>query len=73
MITHEPAWTPDKILHAALEKEQQAHDFYEEMANHCSVDFVAELLLKLQNEESKHVHMIKDMLARMEIGRNPVS
>jgi rubrerythrin len=57
--------TPDAILRAALEKETQARDFYAGLAAHCAVDYVTELLLTLQNEESKHMHMVEKMLARL--------
>lgn len=60
--------TPDEILQAALEKETQARDFYEELGKNCSVDFVKELLLTLQNEESKHMHLIQKMLGRVDAG-----
>lgn len=62
--------TPDQILKTALQKEMQARDFYAELANQTSVDFVQELLLNLQNEESKHVHLIQNMLGRLESGRS---
>jgi rubrerythrin len=62
--------TPNEILHAALEKEMQARDFYAELAVHIKVDFVKELLLKLQNEETKHVHLIESMLGRLAAGRD---
>jgi rubrerythrin len=60
--------TPNEILRAALEKETQARDFYTELEKNCSVDFVKDLLLTLQNEESRHVHMIQKMLGRVEAG-----
>ena len=59
---------PNEILEAALEKEKQAHDFYAEMGANCPVTFVKDLLLTLQNEEAKHIHMIQKMLAQMESG-----
>ena len=61
--------TSDEILHKALEKETEAHDFYAELAASCTVEFVKELLLKLQNEEYKHIRMIRDMLGRLESGK----
>ena len=64
--------TPDQILQKAMEKETQARDFYAELALTCSVGFVRELLEKLQNEESKHMHMIQDMIGRLESGKNIV-
>lgn len=60
-----PLKNPGEILHAALQKEQSAHDFYAKLAIHCHVDFVRELLLHLQNEEAKHIDLIKQMLARL--------
>jgi len=65
MTIRGPLTTPDAILRAALEKETQARDFYAGLVAHCSVDYVAELLLTLQNEESKHMRMIEKMLARL--------
>jgi rubrerythrin len=64
--------TPEQILRKALEKETQARDFYAELAASCSVDLVRELLEKLQNEESKHMRMIRDMIGRLESGGAPV-
>jgi rubrerythrin len=60
--------TPNEILQAALEKETQARDFYKELGKNCSVDFVKDLLLTLQNEESKHMHLIQKILGRVEAG-----
>ena len=64
--------TPDGILHTALEKETQARDFYAGLAAHCTVDFVKELLEKLEDEETKHMHLIQSMLERLESGRDIV-
>ena len=61
--------TSDEILRKALQKETEAHDFYAELAASCTVEFVKELLLKLQNEEYKHIRMIRDMLGRLESGK----
>lgn len=66
MREHSPLKTPDEILRFAQEKEMQARDFYKDMARKCSVDFVRDLLIKLQNEEHKHVHMIQSMIERLE-------
>ena len=60
-----PLRTPDQILHAALERETSARDFYAELANHCHVDFVKELLVHLQIEEEKHAALIRKALARL--------
>ena len=61
--------TPNEILEMALEKETQAKDFYEKLAVDSSVDFVTDLLRKLQNEEAKHIRMIQEIAARLESGR----
>jgi rubrerythrin len=64
--------TPEGILHTALEKETQARDFYAGLAAHCSVDFVKQLLEKLEDEESKHMHLIQGMIERLNSGRDIV-
>lgn len=60
--------TPGELLRAALVKEQQAHDFYNGALLHCKIEMVRELLEKLKDEESRHIHMIRNMLARLELG-----
>lgn len=62
--------TVDQILNKAIDKEKQSRDFYAELAAGCSVDFVKEFLEKLQNEESKHLTMIREMLGRLESGKD---
>ena len=62
----------NEILNIALEKETQARDMYAELAVHCSVDFVKEMLEKLQNEETKHMRMVQDMLGRLDSGHDLV-
>jgi rubrerythrin len=64
--------TPVDILQAALEKEAGARDFYAELAHRCRVDFVKDLLLRLHNEEEKHVDLIRKMLARLGTGHPPL-
>jgi len=69
MVIHKQNMTtPDQILKKALEKEKQACDFYGELALGCTVEFVRDLLEKLRDEESKHVHMIQNMISRLESG-----
>ncbi len=63
--------TPAEILGAALEKENAARDFYAGLAAHCHVDFVRDLLQRLQNEEEKHADLIRKMLARLAGGHSP--
>ena len=62
--------TPGEILHVALDSEKRARDFYAKLALECSVDFVKELLETLQNEESKHIHMIQKIQGRLESGKS---
>jgi len=63
--------TPVEILQAAAEKETRARDFYAELATRCHVDFVRDLLLRLHNEEEKHLDLIRKMLAQLGSGHNP--
>ena len=63
--------SPGDILRAALEKEAAARDFYADLAGRCHVDFVRDLLLRLHNEEEKHLDLVRKMLARLEAGHPP--
>jgi rubrerythrin len=60
--------TPQEILKAALIKEKQAHDFYQETAMHCKIEMVRELLESLANEESRHIKLVQNMLGKLELG-----
>lgn len=60
-----PMSNPVDILQAAMEKEASARDFYGDLANQCRVDFVKDLLLRLQNEEAKHFKLLQKMLTRI--------
>jgi rubrerythrin len=60
--------TPDEIMKEALVREKQAHDFYQQAAMHCKVQMVRELLEGLQNEESRHIKLIQNMLTKLQIG-----
>jgi len=62
--------TPDQVLQAALAKEQEARDFYDEQAARCSIGFVRELLERLKDEESKHARLIQGMIAKLNAGRD---
>jgi len=46
----------------------EARDLYAELADNTSVGFVRELLETLQNEESKHVRMIQELLRKLASG-----
>lgn len=64
--------TPDQILQEALRRENEARDFYGDMATRCRIDFVKELLEKLKNEESKHVRWVQDMITKLNRGKDVV-
>lgn len=64
-----PLKTPGAILRLALDKETEARNTYRDLASHCPVDFVRDLLLTLENEEYRHMRMIRDMLGKLEAGR----
>jgi rubrerythrin len=62
--------TVGQILDKSLNRERQAHDFYEQLAAGCSVGCVRELLDRLKDEESRHISMIQKMIERVESGRD---
>ncbi|MGD0016044.1 MAG: ferritin family protein [Verrucomicrobiia bacterium] len=64
--------TLDQILQEALRRENEAHDFYADLAIHCNIDFVKELLEKLKNEESRHARWVQDMITRLNSGKDAV-
>ena len=71
MEDREPT-TPDEILAVALAKEEEAYDFYAGLANRCELDIVRELLEKLKDEESKHIHLIQTLITNLNLGKNIV-
>ena len=62
--------TPDQILQEALKRENEARDFYADLATQCHIDFVKELLERLKNEESRHIRLVQDMITRLNIGKD---
>jgi rubrerythrin len=70
-VTYESAdfSTPDKILVAALEREKAAHAFYSDLAKQTRIEMVRRLVEHLKDEEHKHVHMIEEMIARLNLGQ----
>jgi rubrerythrin len=71
-MNNSPHPSVDALLSTAMNKEESARDSYKKLAEECPVDFVRELLEKLRDEEEKHIHMIRDMQARLRVGRKPV-
>jgi len=65
--------TPKEILNAALDMEKMAHDFYADLGRHCHVDYIRDLLLRLQNEEARHLSLIQKMQSELRAGRSPQS
>jgi rubrerythrin len=62
--------TPGEILTAALAKERAAYRFYEKLENSSrSMDFVYELVIKLKDEEAKHIRMVEEQITLMNLGR----
>jgi len=62
--------TPDQILRAALAKEEEAHRFYGDILTHCPSQIVRELVERLKNEEYRHVRMVKEMIAKLNLGKS---
>ncbi len=64
--------TPDAILQEALAREQEAQAFYAGLIPGCHVDFVRELLERLEDEETKHIRLIQEMITRLNLGHDIV-
>jgi len=60
--------TPSDILDAALAREKDAHKFYSEALKHVSNESLRNLLEKLKDAEYKHVHIVEQMIAKMQLG-----
>ncbi len=71
MSAREPT-TPDEILQEALAREQEAQAFYASLLARCRIDFIRELLEKLEEEESRHVHLIQEMITKLNLGHDLV-
>ena len=61
--------TPMDVLRRALEKEQQAFEFYSDLLNQTRVRMLQDLLSTLKDEEQKHVKMIQNKIAELNLGR----
>jgi rubrerythrin len=68
MDANRPISTTGELLKAALAKEQQAHDFYDHAILSCKIKMVQELLERLKDEETRHIHLIREMLVKLELG-----
>lgn len=67
-INYQQLNTPRAILEHALKMEKQSYDFYENIEEHCSVEFMKEIITELKNEEYAHMHSITSMIARLDAG-----
>ena len=64
--------TPAQILQEALRRENEARDFYADLATRCRINFVKELLERLKSEESRHARLVQDMITRLNRGKDVV-
>jgi rubrerythrin len=60
---------PGEILAMALEKEKEAHRFYEDALNHSHSDVMRELLAQLKDEEYRHIRLIESKITDLNLGR----
>ena len=59
---------PHAVLEAALAKERAAHRFYDSKAQTATLAVVRDLLLRLKDEEAKHIRLIEGLLAKLDLG-----
>ncbi len=59
--------TPSDILNAALAREKDAYAFYSEALTHARNESLRNLLEKLKDAEFKHVHIVEQMIAKMQL------
>lgn len=60
--------TPGGVLRAALEKEKAAYAFYDQAAQSTNIALVRDLLLKLKDEEARHMRLIEKQLTTLSLG-----
>ena len=61
--------TPLELLEIALSKERAAVALYEEMLRHASAGLVRELLVRMRDDETRHVRAIEKNLNDLRDGR----
>lgn len=54
----------------ALSSEQKAHDFYDEALAHITNPDVRKLFVELRDEETEHVRMVRETIARLPASAN---
>ncbi|MBN2515656.1 MAG: hypothetical protein JXC33_06430 [Deltaproteobacteria bacterium] len=60
--------TPLEILEAALEKEEEAYNFYGALLEKTQIEMFQDVLETLRNEEYNHMDIIKKMIADIKFG-----
>lgn len=60
--------TPLEILEAALEKEEEAYNFYGALLEKTQGEMFQDVLETLRNEEYNHMDIIKKMIADIKFG-----
>lgn len=60
--------TPMEILQAALKKEHAAYEFYATVRDHAKSEMVRVLAEQLCEEEHRHIHLIEQHIAGLNLG-----
>jgi rubrerythrin len=61
--------TVEDILKVALAREETAHRFYEGLLEkHSRVEPIRDLLEQLKDEEYRHIRLIHDKMAQLDLG-----
>jgi erythrin-vacuolar iron transport family protein len=65
-----PRWdmSPLKALQVALSSEEKAHDFYDQAIPYVTDESVRALFQELRDEETEHVEMVKEAMAKLPPG-----
>jgi rubrerythrin len=62
--------TAGDILKVALAREEVAHRFYEGLLEkHSKVETIRDILEQLKDEEYRHIRLIHDKMAQLDLGR----
>jgi rubrerythrin len=60
--------TPREILEAALAKEEEAYNLYDNLLKEAKITILRETLAQLKDEEYKHIKLIKGKLLTKNVG-----
>ncbi len=67
-MPRETTLTPEEVLNIALAKEKASFKYYERLLNRTNMEWVADLLQELKNQEYKHIRLIERKLERLRLG-----